>query len=131
MATKAKFTSQTFSCGAVVPHTQPRLYRQASNTGISTNSATSIRGGGRVRSSSSPGSSSSTNSPTDYPSPNHPLMPNSRRSRSSTMMPEYPVENSPNQGLSREFGEVIIRFERERDGRGRLLGLGSADSSQK
>ncbi|KAH9464392.1 hypothetical protein MJO28_001935 [Puccinia striiformis f. sp. tritici] len=102
------------------PHTQPRLYRQASNTGISTNSASSIRGGSGVRSSNSPGSSSSTNSPTDYPSPSHPLMPNSRRSRSSTMTPEYPVENPPNQGLSREFREVIIRFERERDGSTRM-----------
>ncbi|KAI9618166.1 hypothetical protein H4Q26_012511 [Puccinia striiformis f. sp. tritici PST-130] len=103
-----------------IPHTQPRLYRQASNTGISTNSASSIRGGSGVRSSNSPGSSSSTNSPTDYPSPSHPLMPNSRRSRSSTMTPEYPVENPPNQGLSREFREVIIRFERERDGSTRM-----------
>ncbi|PLW19910.1 hypothetical protein PCASD_13836 [Puccinia coronata f. sp. avenae] len=122
-----------------------RLYQPSSGSaaGLARGNGGCVRGsvgGGRGSSSSSSTMSPGTPS-ADYPtapppgsSSSHPLhahhLPHhhhhhhhhpSRRSRATTMMPEYPAEKSAgSQGLSREFREVIIRFERERDGSTRL-----------
>jgi len=107
-----------------------RLYQQASNPGGIARAATgpSIRGHGvRGGGTSSANTSPSSSSPTDYPlsSHAHGFAPNGRRSRATTMMPEYPLDGEKascgnHGGLSQEFREVIIRFERERDGSTRM-----------
>ncbi|KAA1097785.1 hypothetical protein PGT21_019840 [Puccinia graminis f. sp. tritici] len=111
-------------------HQQPRLYRHASNTGVTGSSIRGTHGVGVRGASTHSQTSSPTSSSTDCPASSHPMAPNSRRSRASTLMPDYPpLENkhdpqtqtqTQSHGLSREFREVIIRFERERDGSTRL-----------